>query len=249
MSFLVNSRQTNLQWFGRRFTLDLYEVFQTTNPVAVVTDLDDGLVLSQVPHHCFPTGVGWGQDVLNLPVPGHYTDVFSRLKEEMEAVTVKNKPAFWDNHSFMKTSVNLCSPSHAPTWDFAPGVIGLPKLFRSQMYISESFAPDASRLLWMRKKFRKIDNIQHSTRKENINLLSRHRRFRSQTFTWKGLKSRARTGPVCLSDCPTTVSGPELIISSGLYMVNAPFSLPPTTLPPVPSAPIPKFTHTMLCNL
>lgn len=68
-------------------------------------------------------------------------------------------------------------------------------------------------------------------------------------FTWKGLKSSARMGPVCLSDCPTTASAPELIMISGLYTVNMPFSLPPISLPPAPSAPIPKFTQTILCNL
>lgn len=56
-------------------------------------------------------------------------------------------------------------------------------------------------------------------------------------------------GPVCLSDCPTTASAPELIMTSGLYTVKMPFSLPPTTRPPVPSAPSPKLTHTILCNL
>lgn len=63
---------------------------KATNPVAVVTDLDDGLVLSQIPHDCFPTGVSRGQDMLNLPVPRHNTDVFSRLKEETKAVTDKS---------------------------------------------------------------------------------------------------------------------------------------------------------------
>lgn len=57
----------------------------------MVADLDDGFVLSQVPHNCFPAGVGRGQDVLNLPVPGHDTDVFSRLKGETEAVTDKKR--------------------------------------------------------------------------------------------------------------------------------------------------------------
>ncbi len=50
-------------------------------------------------------------------------------------------------------SLNLCSLNHAPTCVFAPGVIGLLKLFRSQIYISESFAPDARRLLWGRKNW------------------------------------------------------------------------------------------------
>lgn len=68
-------------------------------------------------------------------------------------------------------------------------------------------------------------------------------------FTWKGLKSRALIGPVCLSDCPTTESAPELIMTSGLYTVKIPFSPPPISRPPVPSAPSPKLTHTMLCNL
>lgn len=54
----------------------------------MVTDLDNGLVLSQVPHNCFPTGIGRGQDVLNLPVPGHDTDIFSRLKEKTKAGAV-----------------------------------------------------------------------------------------------------------------------------------------------------------------
>lgn len=62
---------------------------KATNPVAVVADLDNRLVLSQVPHNCFPAGVGRGQDVLNLSVPGHDADVFSRLKEETKGVTVK----------------------------------------------------------------------------------------------------------------------------------------------------------------
>lgn len=48
----------------------------------MVTDLDDGFILPQVPHNCFPAGGGRGQDVLDLSVPGHNTDVFSRLREE-----------------------------------------------------------------------------------------------------------------------------------------------------------------------
>lgn len=44
-------------------------LYLTTNPVAVITDLDDGLILSQIPDYRFPAGVGRGQDVLNLPVP------------------------------------------------------------------------------------------------------------------------------------------------------------------------------------
>lgn len=66
-------------------------VFKATNPVAVVTDLDDGFVLSQVPHNCFPTGVGRGQDVLNLAIPRHDADVFSRLKGQAEAVVRKTR--------------------------------------------------------------------------------------------------------------------------------------------------------------
>lgn len=62
---------------------------KVTNPVTVVADLDDGLILSQVPHNCFPTGAGRGQDVLNLSVPGHNTDVLSRLKEMTNASIVK----------------------------------------------------------------------------------------------------------------------------------------------------------------
>lgn len=54
----------------------------------MVTDLDDGLVLPQVPYNCFSTGVGRGQNVLNLPVPGHHTDVFNRLREEAEFIIV-----------------------------------------------------------------------------------------------------------------------------------------------------------------
>lgn len=41
----------------------------------------------------------------------------------------------------------LSSHDNARTCVFAPGVIGLLKLFKSQIYISESFAPDARRLL------------------------------------------------------------------------------------------------------
>lgn len=52
----------------------------------MVTDLDDGLILPQVPHNRFPTRVGRGQDVLNLPVPGHHTDVFNRLREEAKLI-------------------------------------------------------------------------------------------------------------------------------------------------------------------
>lgn len=77
----------------------------------------------------------------------------------------------------------------------------------------------------------------------------KHNHFRRLRFTWKGLKSRARIGPECLSDCPTTASAPELIMTSGLYTVKMPFSLPPISRPPVPSAPSPKLTHTILCNL
>lgn len=49
------------------------------DPVAVVADLDDGLVLPQVPHDRLPAGVGGGQDVLHLSVPGHDADVLSGL--------------------------------------------------------------------------------------------------------------------------------------------------------------------------
>lgn len=52
---------------------------QVTNPVAVVADLNNWLVLSQVPHNRFPAWVDRGQDVLDLPVPGDGADVFSRL--------------------------------------------------------------------------------------------------------------------------------------------------------------------------
>lgn len=55
----------------------------------MVTDLDNGLVLPQVPYNCFPTGIDRGQDVLNLPVPGNNANVFSRLKEQ-KRVTVRN---------------------------------------------------------------------------------------------------------------------------------------------------------------
>lgn len=82
-----------------------------------------------------------------------------------------------------------------------------------------------------------------------MNCLQGRRSVWLRMFTWKGLKSSALIGPVCLSDCPTTASAPEFIMISGLYTVNIPFSLPPTSLPPVPSAPIPKSTHTILCNL
>lgn len=54
----------------------------------MVTDLDDGLVLPQVPDDGFATRVGRGQDVLNLPVPGHNADVFGRLKEETDKVSL-----------------------------------------------------------------------------------------------------------------------------------------------------------------
>ena len=47
----------------------LYKQDFTTHPVAVVTDLYDGFILSQVPDNSFPTGAGRGQDVLHLPVP------------------------------------------------------------------------------------------------------------------------------------------------------------------------------------
>lgn len=74
--------------------LGLNVICKATHPVAVVTDLDDGLILSQIPHNCFPTGAGRGQDVLNLPVPGHNTDVFSRLKNETKAVIVQTNLTF-----------------------------------------------------------------------------------------------------------------------------------------------------------
>lgn len=57
----------------------------------MITDLYNGLILSEIPHNCFPTGVGRGKDVLNLSVPRHNTDVFSRLKQKREAVRVTTK--------------------------------------------------------------------------------------------------------------------------------------------------------------
>lgn len=55
----------------------------------MVADLDNGLVLPQVPYNCFPTGIDRGQDVLNLPVPGNNANVFSRLKEQKSVTVTK----------------------------------------------------------------------------------------------------------------------------------------------------------------
>lgn len=71
------------------FSISIIDILiTTTDPVAVITDLYDGLILSQVPHHCFPTGGGRSQDVLNLPVPRHNADVFSRLKHRKQSATL-----------------------------------------------------------------------------------------------------------------------------------------------------------------
>lgn len=52
----------------------------------MVADLNNGLVLPQIPHDRFPAGVDRGQDVLDLPVPGDGANVFSRLKKNWKIV-------------------------------------------------------------------------------------------------------------------------------------------------------------------
>lgn len=56
---------------------------------------------------------------------------------------------------FAYRDVKLCKyypQENSFTCDLAPGVIGTLKLFKSQMKISESFAPEAKRLLYRKKK-------------------------------------------------------------------------------------------------
>lgn len=67
--------RTEAEWESATFIWD-------TNPVAVVADLNNGLVLPQVPHNSFAAWVDRGQDVLDLSVPGDGAYVFSRLKKK-----------------------------------------------------------------------------------------------------------------------------------------------------------------------
>lgn len=52
-----------------------------TNPVAVVADFNDQVVLSQIPDRSFSAGAGRGQDVLHLFVPRNTADVLQGLEE------------------------------------------------------------------------------------------------------------------------------------------------------------------------
>lgn len=63
---------------------------EDTYPVAVVADFNDEVILTQVPDWRSPTGVGWGQDVLDLSVPGHEADVLHGLSDKSQTATVKN---------------------------------------------------------------------------------------------------------------------------------------------------------------
>lgn len=185
------------------------------------------------------------RQVLQIEQSRHYKQKrfhsYSGFKLQKQKILFESDCGFSCKYVYMYIkSVTFLNP--VLTCVFAPGVIGLLKLFRSQMQISESFAPEARRLLCIRKDHRqKIMNYMRCAFGQTV--------YNLNVFTWNGLKSSARTGPVCLSDSPTTASAPELMIASGLYTVNVPFSLPPTSLPPIPYSAVPKFTHTMLCNL
>lgn len=67
--------------------------------------------------------------------------------------------------------------------------------------------------------------------------------------TWKGLKSRARTGPECFSVCPITGSLFEAKIRCALYMVSTPLSPPPMITPEDSGDPFPKLPQISLWNL
>lgn len=53
----------------------------------MVGDLDDGLVLPEVPDGGSAAGAGGGQDVLDLPVPCNAADVLQRLPHTQQPVT------------------------------------------------------------------------------------------------------------------------------------------------------------------
>lgn len=67
--------------------------------------------------------------------------------------------------------------------------------------------------------------------------------------TWKGLKSRARTGPECFSACAMTGSPLEARTRCTLYMVSTPLSPPPMSTPEDSADPLPKFPQISLWNL
>lgn len=67
--------------------------------------------------------------------------------------------------------------------------------------------------------------------------------------TWKGLKSRARTGPECFSVCPITGSLFEAKIRCALYIVSTPLSPPPMITPEDSGDPFPKLPQISLWNL
>lgn len=67
--------------------------------------------------------------------------------------------------------------------------------------------------------------------------------------TWKGLKSRARTGPECFSVCPITGSLFEAKILCALYIVSTPLSPPPMITPEDSGDPFPKLPQISLWNL
>lgn len=91
-----------------------------------------------------------------------------------------------------------------------PGVIGTLRLFKSQIKISESLAPEARRL------------------------------------AWKGLKSRALTGPVCFCLWAITGSFPEDRMWVTLYRVSRPLSPPPAMIPEPSGSPLPKLPQISL---
>lgn len=97
----------------------------------------------QVVTHCL---VRWMVREEVNPNPNHHKPSqeptsFSYLTELKIQRQMQSLSEHWHNN-------NPTEESQAPTWDLAPGVMGLLKLFRSQMYISESLAPEAIRLLW-----------------------------------------------------------------------------------------------------
>lgn len=84
----------------------------STNPVAVIADFDNQVVLSEIPDWGFSTGAGWGQDVLNLFVPCNTADVLWGLKQQRQ-LTTENLWYFSNKSYGLKSAVCGCLDSSA----------------------------------------------------------------------------------------------------------------------------------------
>lgn len=180
----------------------------------------------------------------------------------------------WENWLHTQSHLQPEAGGSLLTCDLDPGVIGTLRLFKSQMKISESLAPEARRFPCIRINIKDIskDSPPISERRrrptfgehrasliapawrlwENVFIQTSHTMpwpDQLKHSTWKGLKSRALTAPVCFCLWAIKGSCPEERMWVTLYRVSKPLSPPPAITPEFSWSPWPKLPQISLWNL